>query len=44
MNKPKKESPKAYLDYCTRHSQLEKRLRLCKDGSITKDGAEVKEL
>lgn len=35
---------KAYLDYCTRHQQLEKRLNMCKDGTITKDGTEVKEL
>ena len=33
-----------YLDYCTRHEQIEKRLKLCKDGTTTSDGDEVKEL
>jgi len=43
VNKPTKGN-KDYLHYCTRHPQLEKRLQMCKDGTITKDGDEVKEL
>lgn len=27
---PAKKGDRAYLDYCTRHPQLEKRLKLCK--------------
>jgi len=44
VDKPKKKGNRDYLDYCTRHAPLEKRLKQCMDGSITPDGSEVKEL
>mmetsp|Transcript_66765 Transcript_66765/g.176119 ORF Transcript_66765/g.176119 Transcript_66765/m.176119 type:complete len:95 (-) Transcript_66765:247-531(-) len=44
VNKAPKDGSKSWLDYCTRHAKLEKVLKLCKEGTITTDGSEVKEL
>lgn len=44
VNKRVDHPKRSAYDYCTRHLQLEKRLTLCKEGTTTVAGDEVKEL